>query len=474
MNRIPLGGLGLPSEPDSSSGDSSSDVDDAGFFPDHYFSERIPGPARYSFHFGQFHDEPLGCTLLFGKACMDGALAGKLLATLMIRKQGANVFKKCALADKMFLRIAAEVMDEQEKCSPLMREALQNDKQRMEAVDKGNLLIVDKVQLLHSHRGQDLGLSLLLALFKYCGSRWELAVTAPAPLEDNSTMNLRQAELAVCAHFARVGFEQVGFGTFAWFLERRRVPSKPFGKNYFWRAVPPQELSHLCWVINEKHIPNQIAERILVYLPKASTFMEDPILVGIEKQVEQAIEAGNLRRVEKLGAGVCLNKMRACHLAVEWRQPRALGKLLDMKAEVSFKDPNGATPLHAAAEQFDVKAIRILLNAKANVAACDTGGRTPVETCQRSFTDDVIMRKAEAWDAVLLDGPEVYKTCSKLLENATRRSLKSESMRPKKIAKKPAASALVQEVETKRPRPTTKEPAASAPAKTRKQHRPAA
>ena len=131
-----------------------------------------------------------------------------------------------------------------------------------------------------------------------------------------------------------------------------------------------------------------------------------------------------------------------------------------MKAEVSFKDPNGATPLHAAAEQFDVKAIRILLNAKANVAACDTRGLTPVEACQRSFMYDVSMRKAEAWDEVIPVGPEVYKECCKLLENATRRSLKSESMPPKGITKRPAASALVQQVETKRPRPTTKEPAA--------------
>mmetsp|Transcript_128262 Transcript_128262/g.249868 ORF Transcript_128262/g.249868 Transcript_128262/m.249868 type:complete len:474 (+) Transcript_128262:49-1470(+) len=431
-------------------GSKDSEVDSE-FVVRHLVSERIPGPGPYSFQFWEGEFDCARC--LLGKAWKDELQVGVLSATLVPRAKGICIHSMCDAVSEELYEVGCQLLDENGRCSTELKRALRNDKERIKAVNKGGLLHVNEVHLLPNTRGQDLGLAFVLALFNHLGARWELAATCPVPcdwgdqLEEGERPGTSEsAKIVVCEHFAGIGFTQLVAHDNVWILERSCVPEKPYQKASRWRAVVPQELSHLCWIVKEKGVVQPVAERIVNYLAsKPSLPIPSPAaLIGIEKEMADAIHDGELRRVRELGLMVDLNNMRACHRAAASQHSSVLTALLEMKAAVDTVDEAGITPLHIAASALNAEGIRILLDAHADVSTCCLSGRTPLDLVENAIAGRKKFLKAFGLESRPL-GPaqrevqENMKRCQKLLKEASALIRERAPKRQKLVINKPAA-----------------------------------
>jgi len=65
-------------------------------------------------------------------------------------------------------------------------------------------------------------------------------------------------------------------------------------------------------------------------------------------------------------------KRTAVHIAARNGQLESLKSLIDLKADINFKDKNGETPLHLAAKNGEHKAAKILLQYNADHSIVST------------------------------------------------------------------------------------------------------
>lgn len=75
----------------------------------------------------------------------------------------------------------------------------------------------------------------------------------------------------------------------------------------------------------------------------------------------------------------------ALHLAAFFRQPEAVGRLLEAGADPSALARNGSElrPLHSAAASGELESVRLLLDAGADPNAAQAGGFTPLHAAAR-------------------------------------------------------------------------------------------
>lgn len=375
-------------------------------------------------------------------------------AKLFFEKKQVGKFKGTILKrpSSRFFEVAEYISDELKELSTMFCNS-QGNANRIktnldeEGISSGGFFQMYVVSVNAAHKGQDVGLEFVHQILSYCKDLWTLAVMKPGILRESwkdrlgichykeSNMiseeqeaNMKLAQLKICRHFARLGFQQAGRcpgECDTWYLTRNTFSSM----HTKWKSK--QETIDLdVYVAPESHVVKGVDKDLvnLFYtednpiIPELRTFVDDHLPSLFEKIEElvknQGASIHGARLYYMIVANPNVQRMDA--------YIKIMMKLHSLAPEaINSVDEFGNTPLHCAASVKNLKAMVFLIQHGAQRFVQNISGMTPLMVLERSRRDAEDTEEMYSLTAPKMPATIINYHCSaKLLMNdSLRRSL---------------------------------------------------